>query len=75
MTGRSRTLAGVVALVLGFGPGVSLVIAIAVGVVGLVVFAATSMRVFGTIDRRFETRFPAPGRVAAPEAQEARRNT
>jgi hypothetical protein len=59
-------LAGVIALVAGLGPGVSLAIAIVVGLLGLGLFAATSMRVFSTIDRRFETRFPAPGVPAWP---------
>jgi hypothetical protein len=78
----------VVAILVGPGPGVSLAVAIVVGVLGLGLFAATSMRVFSTIDRRFETRFPAPGVRAWPgqppatppgplvdPAQDARRNT
>jgi hypothetical protein len=74
-------LAAVVAIVAGTGEGVALALGIVAGVATMAVFAAGSLRVFSTIDRRLEVRFPGPGPSGPPPAdqaapdQEGRRNT
>jgi hypothetical protein len=70
-------LAAVVALVLGLAPVPALLVAILVGLLLIGVFALFAMRIFTSIDRRFEARFPAPlpAAAATDPAQDARRNT
>jgi hypothetical protein len=65
-------VAGALAVAVGAGAPGALAVGVLAGILGGVLFAATSIRVFSGVDRKFEARFPSP--AAAPD-QSGLRNT
>ena len=70
------SIASALAIVVGVDAAGALAVGVLAGIAALALFAASSVRVFAGVDRRFEARFPAPAPdVSRAPDQPSRRKT